>query len=440
MKTPVSLIASALLAAALCQAPAQEGGGLVLNNQSLQRFDKNDPATAAEEAVKAAEEAGANVNAAPEAIDEVKAGLAELVPEGARASIGDGAVGVRILVNGGRKAFSNPMFLLEPGDTVRLEAEIESTNMENSLRSTGLPDAGSLHLRTVRDVIWRGAPTDQFTPLGSGSISWKSLARDGAASVVEAQAAVLVGTPQGGRWVLGTGKSRVVLLPGVPFNRAGDGTLMGQVIGVYPNEESESAPNVVRDRAANYAPPRVFYRVDDNTRWALLAPHTYLGYLAPPVFEEDRNQVRYVPVSNRLVTFWSAFNQVVQERGHDAHNLMILRGFVSPNDRLRLARQDVELAEYTRYQYGDAVAVIFDSNWDGHSNVEHAPRMTDMNGDGRMDLDDVELLADIAEETMKSLGIFGALIINTEYEGPGPAKGTPYLHIDLRGWFLRQKD
>jgi hypothetical protein len=224
-----------------------------------------------------------------------------------------------------------------------------------------------------------------------------------------------------------TGEASITVLVGRAFDRRGDGLIDRVNIGIYPNEAAESAPASVRDRAELYRPPTVFYRVDDTTASLLITPHRTLGQLHPPVFPETTGEIRYVPLSTRLVEFLEAFELQLEERGYRPDRLQVIRGFVSPTDRLRLQAQGESVAAFSRLLYGDGVALVYSD--------DDQPRMSDFNGDGTVDVGDVQALADIAKTTMDTLQMFGGLGIARSFPGEGPSKGTPYLHLDLRGFF-----
>ena len=218
----------------------------------------------------------------------------------------------------------------------------------------------------------------------------------------------------------------VLLLPGVPFDRAGDGLLAGQNIGIYPNEASDKAPIAVRDRAELYRPPTAFYLLDATTGGLLVTPHRTLAQLHPPVIG-TAEVPRMVPLSDRLLKFLTAFEQRLESRGMNPANLRVLRGFVSPTERLRLQGAGENLAPFSRFLYGDAVALVYSPDGKGV--------MGDFDANGATDLRDVQAMGDVAKETMDSLKIYGGLGIAKKYPGEGPAKGQPYLHVDLRGFY-----
>jgi hypothetical protein len=381
------------------------------------------PATGAEDIV--ARLRGTDASAA--------AALISLLPESEWSNVQRFPIQPRVLVDGERKAFAGPAFLVERGKPVNLSIEFEIPFHAAEARSSNA-DAPVAATTVVRKVIWRGGENDRFSQASDGNGVFRTLSTDGRASDVAVEVAELH-IVEGSAPILFSGTSALTLIPGLLFDRSGAGQLEDYPIGVYPSETATGAPSIVRDHANAYAPPRLFYRIDESTGLSILAPHVSLVLLNPPAIsgEEGESAVRYIAFDKRMERFWSAFNQIAMEEGLDAHGLRVLRGYVSPNERARLARQGVELSEFSRHLYGDAVAIVLDNNRDTYRTE---PRMGDLNKDGRGDLADVEILAAVAEKTMKETGMWGGVGICSAFEGPGPSTGSPYLHIDLRGWHV----
>ncbi len=309
-----------------------------------------------------------------------------------------------------------------------------------------LDDVGFFRQSRHEEIIWMGESDDILIEGADGSVRWRPRGGKGSASYVTAQAArlevnrtaPLTASPSQPVDVhIFTGKGGVLLLSGVAFDRNGDGMIFGENIGIFPNEKDSQAPGSIQERPENYIPPATFYRLDERSRRASVTGYTTLGELMPPVFaNEDAGKDRYVAISSRLVSFLEAFEENLAEKGLDPEKLSVLRGFVSPNERLRLERLGIKLAKYTRFQYGDGIAVVYDPRLKVEDKGTVPPLMGDVNKDDQVSAEDAQFLADIAKETMDDLGIYGGVGVVANYEGPGPNAGTPYLHIDLRGWYV----
>lgn len=225
------------------------------------------------------------------------------------------------------------------------------------------------------------------------------------------------------------GERSLTLLPAVAYNRDGDGTLRETIIGIYPNELDPAAPGPVARNPQDYAPPKWFHRLDDQTRALALSPHATLGTLNPAVL--DGEGTRFVAMDADLITLWESLHAVAARERRGASGLRVLRGFVSPHERQRLERLGVALAPFTRFQYGDALAIMIDTNRDF--------RMDDLNGDGTISIADAEVLAEMTRTALEEAGLAGGIGIAASFEGPNNI-GTPYVHVDTRGWNLTWRE
>lgn len=391
---------------------AQEGG-LVLDDARLAELE-----------AKRAEEATVF---APELVppaDKVR----RLLTESQAERLKEFPLAISILVRGDENPLKGAAFLV-PGDDA-LPVKMEQMIPANTTFGSSVVHDADLAITRTDEVQWSTLPGDKLFTSPNGDVLWQSGSKEGEASFLTVRAARLEQLGDGTARLL-SGERTVSLIPGVPYDQSG--LLFQQPMGVWPSENSESAPSIVRERASAYRPPAYFYRMDEQTSHLALAPHSTLALLNPPA-HPAAGAVRYVATDPRLIQFWSGFNQALMQRGLNAHRLTVLRGFVTPHERALLAREGHTMSEYSRHLYGDCIAIVFDREIDNRrTEPQGAPRMSDVNGDGAVDLADVEMLAEVVFETMESLGIYGGVGICSAYSGPGDSKGTPYLHVDLRG-------
>lgn len=222
-----------------------------------------------------------------------------------------------------------------------------------------------------------------------------------------------------------TSTATLTLLRPLKYDRNGDGTLAGSIIGIYPDELSENAPSPVQRNQSAYTPPSAFYLVTPELASKKISRHATLGDFVHEVLPLSNDPV--IALDLDLLKVWDQFIEALKENDLDPEGAKILRGYVSPQDRLRLERMGIELAEFTRFQYGDALAIIYDANNDF--------RMDDLNGDGAIDSSDSEALAEIIKKARDRANLYGGIGIVSSFEGPNHV-GTPYVHLDLRGWNL----
>lgn len=210
-----------------------------------------------------------------------------------------------------------------------------------------------------------------------------------------------------------------------PFDREGVGAIDNYPIGIYPNEESSGVPSSVQSHLAAYTPPEHFVRIGKDERDIRISPHFKLGEFRSPYNENDPT---FVAISPRLITRLEALREALTTSKLPEPRLVILRAYISPNEKNMLERKKLSLSEFTRHLYGDAVAIIVDADADG--------RMDDLNGDGAINVKDADALARSVEETARSCRIFGG--VGTYAGATDPLlPDTPFVTFDCRGWAVR---
>lgn len=217
----------------------------------------------------------------------------------------------------------------------------------------------------------------------------------------------------------------VTLLHAKSFNPNGDGMLSGYFIGLYPNQFGNNVPAPVARNRESYTPPTEFYPQSINTNQLLVTRTKTLGELSPAPL--PNSEVRYFAITPKALQFLRLLEDKLQKEGKNPNTLKILRGYISPQERLRMERLGITLAEFTRFQYGDAFALIIDANDDF--------KMDDLNGDGSSTIADVETFSTEIRVLLNENNLAGGIGICAEFEGPDHL-GTPFLHVDLRGWNL----
>jgi len=213
-----------------------------------------------------------------------------------------------------------------------------------------------------------------------------------------------------------------------PTDREGKGVIEGYPIGIYPNEAASDAPVSVADHVERYRPPKWFVKVTQETASLAISPHFKLGDFSPP---EERGKDHFIALDVRLLDQLEALNDALVKKGRPAGSLRILRSFMSPNEKTRLERKGVTYSTFTRYIYGDSASVIVDADRDS--------RMDDLNNDGKIDIKDVEVLEEIANDTQRATGRWGGLgVVAAPKDASFPR--TPYLDLDTRGFAAHWRD
>jgi len=275
-------------------------------------------------------------------------------------------------------------------------------------------DRGALVRGTEGTMVWQApaaADACRFEIVLDRQARFEDLSDTALQSAVQAKGV-------GGRW-------NTTFIVKAPYDPAGDGILHGYTVGIYPDPESDSAPVPVRTRPDAYTPPKFLIPVTAETARLHVSPHFRLGDFSP---ESERGKRHFIALDPRLVNFLEGLVAQLDSEGMKGEAIRILRAYVPPYQRQLLARQGVPLVEFTRYQYGDSASIILDAD---RNRV-----MDDLNGDGAVDVQDAERLAELADAVQRKLKTHGGIGIYAQFEGDRePA--TPCIQVDLRGWRQR---
>lgn len=212
---------------------------------------------------------------------------------------------------------------------------------------------------------------------------------------------------RGGTWMQDLEELTVVTR--VPFDRKRNGYLNGYRIGRYATEGS--------GRLDQYAPPRGFIEVTPDNQDL----HVSENFRLRNFLTKDQFSVwpKYLVLDLRLIDKLELVLQELNAMGIRADHMAVMSGFRTPayNGPGGGGR-----AQLSRHTYGDAADVWVDNERDGW--------ISDLNGDGRKDVDDVLVMLRAVErverrhpELRGGAGVY-------RHNG---VRG-PFIHIDARGY------
>jgi len=262
---------------------------------------------------------------------------------------------------------------LLPGETVTLEVVHPTSGSGYAAR----PTAGRLvPLGTGRGRWeWTAPPTPGLYPI-------EVVAPDGSDSIT-LQAFVLV-----------------------PYDRLQGELLNGYRIGRYP-EEPLRGPG-------GYGPPAGFVEVTRENEAVLVSPHFRLKQF---LCKQPAGSRKYVVLNERLLLALEYVLARVNEAGYRATTFHVMSGYRTPAYNRSLGN-----VRYSQHQWGAAADIFIDQNGDGV--------MDDLNGDGRSDIRDAEVLyrlIDGAAARPEAHGLIGGI---GKY--PPTAAHGPFVHVDVR--------
>jgi hypothetical protein len=237
-------------------------------------------------------------------------------------------------------------------------------------------------------------PADgQLKPLGTGRWLWTSPSAPGLYPIQ-------VVAPDKGAAV--TLQAFVV----VPYDRLQDERLNGYRIGRYPEKPLRGLDC--------YKPPAGFVEVTRENEDVLVSPHFRLKQF---LCKQPADSRKYIVLNERLLLALEYVLKLVNEAGHRATTFYIMSGYRTPAYNSSLGN-----VHYSLHQWGAAADIFIDENGDGV--------MDDLNGDGRSDIRDAEVLyrliddATARPEAHELIGGIGKY--------PRTAAHGPFVHIDVR--------
>jgi uncharacterized protein YcbK (DUF882 family) len=195
----------------------------------------------------------------------------------------------------------------------------------------------------------------------------------------------------------------------VPFDRKRNGRLNGYLIGTYPTEGS--------GRTDHYAPPAGFIEVTPETLDVHISKHLRVGQF----LTKDQFTVwpKYVALDLRLIDKLELVMQELHAMGVRAERMHIMSGFRTPSYN---GPGEGGRALLSRHTFGDAADVWIE-------NGARSGYIADLNGDGRQDLRDAEVIVQAVERVeQKYPELVGGVGLYRELGARGP-----FVHIDVRG-------
>ncbi len=110
--------------------------------------------------------------------------------------------------------------------------------------------------------------------------------------------------------------------------------------------------------------------------------------------------------------------------GHPIHHVTIMSGFRTPNYNVH-GGDPAGRASLSRHMFGDASDIFVDNDGNG--------AMDDLNGDGRVDMRDAEVILSAVERMERKYpSLVGGVGVYSACCGHGP-----FTHIDVRGYRAR---
>jgi hypothetical protein len=197
----------------------------------------------------------------------------------------------------------------------------------------------------------------------------------------------------------------------VPLSEKHGNYIGNYLIGSWPFENG-------KPRSPAYAPPRGLVKVTPENLNTPITEHLKLGdYLTKG---QANVWPKYIAISPRELDKIELVTQELKREGHPVDHLGVISAFRTPNYNVD-GGDPSGRAALSRHMYGDAMDIYIDNNHDG--------RMDDLNGDGRIDVNDARIIAHAAEQVERDhptlVGGIGIYAPTRAHSG--------FVHIDTRG-------
>jgi len=204
-------------------------------------------------------------------------------------------------------------------------------------------------------------------------------------------------------------KTTISIVVLVPSSKIKDGKINNYKIGTYPERNKKT-----------YGKPVGFIEVTEENRDVLLTPHFRLGQF---LCKQEGSYPRYLVLkSSLLIKLEKILEKYNIASSEKAKTFFIMSGYRTPYYNLAIKN-----VKFSRHIYGDAVDFYVDNNNDGYTD--------DLNGDGKIDKKDLDVLKKIIEE-MDSNGTYKRLIGGMGTYRANSRHG-PFIHVDTRGYKAR---
>ena len=168
-----------------------------------------------------------------------------------------------------------------------------------------------------------------------------------------------------------------------------------------------------------YAEPRSFIEVTPKNTNMQVSPHFTLGQF---LCKQEADFPKYIVLQERILILLEGLIGAVQAAGYPVKTFGVISGYRTPYYNKRIGN-----VPNSRHVYGDAMDFFIDLDGDG--------RMDDLNGDGQLNKQDVDVLFEIVTK-FKRQPENSDLIGGVGHYYPTANHGG-FIHVDTRGYRAR---
>ena len=166
---------------------------------------------------------------------------------------------------------------------------------------------------------------------------------------------------------------------------------------------------------ARYRPPDRFYKVTPEMLNLRLSPHFTLGQF---LCKQASGFPKYLVLTESLLVVLETILAEVRSRGYEVETFGIISGYRTPYYNRKIGN-----VANSRHVYGDALDFFIDQNGDG--------LMDDLNGDGKRNRADVDLLFQLIEDVKAKTD--NVLLVGGVGRYYRASAHGGFVHVDTRG-------
>lgn len=178
-------------------------------------------------------------------------------------------------------------------------------------------------------------------------------------------------------------------------------------------------PKITADKKEYYSKPAGYLKIEEYLLDLNLTPHFTMEQF---ITKQSAELPQYIVLQEALLLKLEYFLEEVNKAGYKAETFGIVSVYRSPYFNKKLGNN----TSFSRHLFGDAADIYIDNSGNGW--------MDDLNGDGKSNIYDSNILFDLAvkfDQKEKNAKLQGGL---SSYRGNG-VRG-PFLHIDSRGFHV----
>lgn len=207
---------------------------------------------------------------------------------------------------------------------------------------------------------------------------------------------------------------RVITL--VPFGQKKAGRIGSYMVGSWPYE-SGGTP-----RSARYGNPSGFIEVTRENRDTKVSEHFRLRDFLTK--DQPNTWPKYLLLDPLLLDKLELTIQELKKQGYKVEHVTVMSGFRTPRYN-HGGGNTAGRANLSRHMYGDAADIFVDNDRNGWTD--------DVNGDGRVTLEDTEIVSRAVEKVERAHpSLVGGIGTYAACCGHGP-----FTHVDVRGYRAR---